>query len=114
MVKGLRKSDRRGIRISDADRDLAAERLSEALAAGRITITEFETRLDAAFAAVHAADLRQPLAELPGCAVVALPDGRKSGAKPMVLRAGAAGLKRTGEWIVPARMQVKGGMGWWS
>ncbi|MEJ7788097.1 MAG: DUF1707 domain-containing protein [Solirubrobacteraceae bacterium] len=111
MVKGLRKSDIRGIRISDADRELAAERLREALAEGRITVTELETRLDAVYAAVHAADLRQPLAELPGGDVVALPVSGKSGAKPTVLRAGAAGLKRTGEWIVPARMQVKSGMG---
>jgi len=28
-----------------------------------------------------------------------------------VLRAGASGIKRTGEWSVPARMRVKSGMG---
>ena len=111
MVKGLRKSDQRGIRISDADREFAAERLREAWAEGRITVMELETRLEEVYAAVYAADLRQPLAELPGGDVVAPPLGGKAGAKPTVLRAGAAGIKRTGEWIVPARLQVKGGMG---
>ena len=111
MVKGLRRSDERDIRISDADRELAAERLREALDDGRITLIEYETRLEAAYAAVHAADLRQPLAGLPGGDAVDLAVGEKSGAKPAVLRVGAAGLKRTGEWIVPARLQVKGSMG---
>jgi hypothetical protein len=110
MIKGLRNGDHRGIRISDGDRELTAQRLQDALAEGRITIEEFETRLDAVNAAVYEADLRQPLAELPGGDLVTLPAG-KSSADPTVLRVGAAGLKRAGEWIVPARLQVKGGMG---
>lgn len=110
-MKGLRKSEQRGIRISDADRELAAELLREALAEGRITIEELETRIDAVHAAVYASDLRGSLAELPGDDVVALSVDGKSGAKPTVLRAGAAGLKRTGDWTVPARMQVKSSMG---
>jgi hypothetical protein len=111
MVRRLRRSDQRAIRISDVDRELAAARLRDALAEGRITITELETRLAAVYAAVHASDLRQPLAELPGGDVIALPVGEESSAKPTVLRAGAAGLKRTGEWIVPARLQVRSGIG---
>jgi hypothetical protein len=111
MIRGLRNGDQRGIRISDGDRDLAAQRLREALAEGRITIEELEARLDAVHAAVYAADLRQPLAELPDGDAVALPVVGRSGADPTVLRVGAAGLKRAGEWIVPARLQVKGGMG---
>ena len=59
-----------------------------------------------------AAELRPPLADLPGDDVVALPVvGALPAAEPLVLRAGASGIKRTGEWSVPARMRVKSGMG---
>jgi len=101
-----------GDRISDADRERAEERLNEALAEGRITVPELEERLDAVYAAVYAADLRLPLAELPGDDIVdPTAGGRRSDAKPLVLRAGASGIKRAGDWTVPARMQVKSGMG---
>lgn len=104
--------DPRSDRISDADRERAVERLHEALAEGRITVPELEARLGAVYAAVHEADLRLPLAELPGDDIVDLPaGGGRSDANPLVLRAGASGIKRAGDWIVPARMQVKSGMG---
>lgn len=101
-----------GVRISDADRERAAERLQKALAEGRITVAELEERVAAVYAAVYAADLRTPLADLPGDDVVALPVvGALPAAERLVLRAGASGIKRTGEWSVPARMRVKSGMG---
>jgi hypothetical protein len=88
------------------------ERLRAALDDGRITMSEYETRLGAVYAAVYATDLRQPLAELPGGDDYVLANaGGTSGVEPTVLRTGATGLSRTGVWIVPVRLQVKGGMG---
>ena len=95
-----------GVRISDSDRERAAERLNQALVEGRITVAELEERVAAVYAALYAAELRPPLADLPGDDVVAL-----QAAEPLVLRAGASGIKRTGEWSVPARMRVKSLMG---
>lgn len=111
MVKVLRKSSQPAIRISDADRELAVERLRTGLDDGRISLLEYETRLEAIYAAVHATDLRQPLAGLPGSDDLVLAVGGRSGEEPTMLRVGAAGLRRTGEWRVPARLQVSGGMG---
>src|SRR3954462_9481807 len=92
-----------GVRISDSDRERAAERLTPGLARGRITLAELEARLAAVYAARYTAELRPPLADLPGDDVLAVPPA----AEPLVLRAGAGGIKRTGEWRVPARMRVK-------
>ena len=101
-----------GFRISDSDRERAAERLNQAFAEGRITVAELEERVGVVYAALYAAELRPPLADLPGDDVVALPGVvALSAAEPLVLRAGASGIKRTGEWSVPARMRVKSLMG---
>ena len=103
-----------GIRISDADRERAAARLNEAMSEGRITLAELEERLTAVYAARYEADLRPPLADLPGSDVVApqavalpsTPDGR-----PVVLKAGMSTIKRTGDWDVPARLRLESSMG---
>jgi hypothetical protein len=62
--------EHRGIRISDADRERAAERLHQALAEGRITLSELEERLGVVYAAKYEVDLLPPLADLPGAEVV--------------------------------------------
>ncbi|CAB4895881.1 unannotated protein [freshwater metagenome] len=111
MVNGLHASVQHDIRISNADRELAVERLRAALDDGRITLHEYETRLEAVYAAVYATDLRQPLAELPGTEDLVQAVGGQSGVGPTVLRVGAGGLRETGAWIVPAHLQVQGGMG---
>jgi hypothetical protein len=53
------------IRASDADRDRAAAALREHLAAGRLTIEEFDERLDQALAAKTLGELDQLMADLP-------------------------------------------------
>jgi len=53
------------IRASDADRDRAAAALREHLAAGRLTIEEFDDRLDQAYAAKTLGELDQVMADLP-------------------------------------------------
>lgn len=97
-----------GFRISDADREHAAQRLHKALTEGRITIVELEERLAVVYAARYEVDLRPPLADLPTDAP--LPVATPSG-PPMVLRTGMGSIKRAGPWRVPPRIRVLSGMG---
>ncbi|MFW5417076.1 DUF1707 domain-containing protein [Nocardiopsis sp. CNT-189] len=53
------------MRVSDAERDVAAQRLAAALSEGRLDMEEYRNRLDAAMSAVTAADLRGLTADLP-------------------------------------------------
>ncbi len=97
-----------GFRISDADREHAAQRLQKALSEGRITVAELEERLGVVYAARYAAELRPPLADLPsdGPPVAVTPAG-----PPLVLKAGMSAIKRTGPWRVPPRIRVLSGVG---
>jgi hypothetical protein len=52
-------------RASDADRDRTAAALREHLAAGRLTIEEFDERLDKVYAAKTLGELDQVMADLP-------------------------------------------------
>ena len=62
------------IRASDADRDRTAALLREHHAAGRLTVEEFNERLDKAYAAKTMGELDQLLADLPGIDLYQLPD----------------------------------------
>jgi len=61
------------IRASDADRDRAAAALREHLAAGRLTIEEFDERLDLAYAAKTLGELDELMADLPASDLGPLP-----------------------------------------
>ena len=103
-----------GIRISDADRERAAARLQQALAEGRITLSELEERLAVVYAARYAADLLPPFADLPGGDVVAVQPATPAPAtagQPLVLRSGMGTLRRSGPWTVPSRILVQSVMG---
>jgi hypothetical protein len=107
-------SEPRGIRISDADRERAAQRLHQALAEGRITLSELEERLAVVYAARYEADLRPPFADLPDAdAVVGRPAAvaPPPDAPPVVLRAGMSTIKRSGAWDVPPRLRLQSAMG---
>jgi hypothetical protein len=54
-----------GVRIGDADREAAATRLREHYATGRLTLDEFQQRLDAVFAAKTDVELAKISADLP-------------------------------------------------
>ncbi|HYB47458.1 MAG TPA: DUF1707 domain-containing protein, partial [Streptosporangiaceae bacterium] len=60
-------------RASDADRDRAADALREHLAAGRLTIEEFDDRLDRAYAAKTLGELAEIMADLPATDLGQLP-----------------------------------------
>jgi hypothetical protein len=53
------------LRASDAERDAAAEKLADAVASGRLTMTEHNSRLDAVFAAGTSDQLAAVVADLP-------------------------------------------------
>ncbi|MDN5860669.1 MAG: DUF1707 domain-containing protein, partial [Pseudonocardia sp.] len=102
-----------GIRISDADRERAAQRLHQAMSEGRITVTELEERLVIVYAARYQAELAPPLADLPGGDILS-PHSTvvpPSSGAPVVLRSGMSRIKRAGRWSVPARLRVQSGMG---
>jgi len=103
----------RGIRISDADRERAAVRLQQALAEGRITLTELEERLAVVYAARYTADLLPPFADLPGGEVVPGAPARAPVApgRPLVLSSATGALRRTGAWTVPSHIRVQSALG---
>jgi uncharacterized membrane protein YccC len=63
------------IRASDEDRDRAAAALRENLAVGRLTLEEFNDRLDQAYAARTTGELDQLMTDLPGADLQQLPGG---------------------------------------
>jgi len=114
------------IRISDADRERAAQRLHTAMAEGRISFAELDERLATVYAARYAEDLQPPLADLPpehppapsglvAAAPAATPTSWQpappAGPAPVVLRSGMGDIKRTGAWQVPPVLEVQSTMG---
>jgi len=83
-----------GIRASDEDRSRAAAALGEHYAAGRLTLEEFQERLDEVYAATTLGELGRLMADLPGTDLGRLPQRRApgTGAGPAGrIRPGAAG-----------------------
>ncbi len=56
---------RRELRVSDAERQAVVRRLERALRDGRLTITEFDERVQAVFAACVRGDLEDLTEDLP-------------------------------------------------
>jgi len=76
-------------RASDADRDRAAAALREHLAVGRLSIEEFDERLDKAYAAKTLGELDQVMADLPAAGPGQLPDApadRPAASPPLTSR----------------------------
>ncbi len=69
-------------RASDADRDQTAAALREHLAAGRLTIEEFDERLDQAFAAKTLGELDALMTDLPAIDLDQVPGIPRSAAGP--------------------------------
>jgi Domain of unknown function (DUF1707) len=95
------------LRISDTDRDRAAEVIREAHAQGRITVDELDERLSSVYAAKTEADLVPVTRDLP-----ATPDPRPAAMAPARGRIGGTarfrtslailgGASRDGAWVVP-------------
>ncbi|TDT40741.1 uncharacterized protein DUF1707 [Streptomyces sp. BK208] len=111
--------DARELRASDADRERVAEVLREALAEGRLDMTEFEERLDATYKARTYGELAPITRDLPVGTVARAPRvsmtkepergegwaGRITGREGSSTWAVAvmSGFQRKGRWTVPRR-----------
>lgn len=113
------RAQRRLMRVSDTDRDQAAEVLREAAAQGRITLDELNERLDRTYAAKTYADLEIVTRDLPaadGAAPAVAPGGfpaERVGGTPGIKFAIAfmSGVRRSGRWVVPSHYTVVAVMG---
>jgi DUF1707 SHOCT-like domain/Cell wall-active antibiotics response LiaF, C-terminal len=103
---------RRHLRVSDADREQAAEVLRTAAGDGRLTLDELDERLTTAYAAKTYADLESVTSDLPGPGM-SPPVAPVSGSHPANRIGGTpgssyavailSGAQRGGRWVVPSR-----------
>lgn len=86
-------------RASDADRDRTVTALQDHLAAGRLTIQEFDERLDQAYAAKTLGELDALMTDLPQADLERLPQAslRRTAASPPPARPGSAGSVQPGQ-----------------
>lgn len=115
-------ADHRHLRVSDADRDQAAEVLRTAAGDGRLTFDELDERLTAAYAAKTYGDLSAVTEDLPAPGLMpptaaaaspgTFPPGRIGGTPGAgVSVAVMSGVERTGPWVAPPRHTVFALMG---
>lgn len=81
------------LRVADSDREEVAELLRNAVAEGRLELTELDERLSLAYAAKTRSELDRITADLP-----AVPG---TTADPLYLRTKSGTVKRNGPWNVP-------------
>ncbi|WP_422770191.1 DUF1707 SHOCT-like domain-containing protein [Plantactinospora sp. WMMC1484] len=92
---------RREVRISDAERETVIARLSAAVAEGRLTLPEFEERVDGVLRARTDGEVEPFVADLPAVAPAVAPD------EVVELSSHAGQIKRSGRWAVPRRLVVR-------
>ena len=85
-----------GIRASDEDRGRIAAALGEHYAAGRLTLEEFQERLDKVYAATTLGELDRLMADLPGTDLGRLPERRAP--EPVQVPAGGSALAWQAAW----------------
>jgi len=110
-------ADRSGMRVSDADREQAADVLREAAGQGRISMDELDERLELAYAAKTYADLAPVTRDLPRPGSAPSPAGRvapsRIGGTPRnkVSIAILSGARRVGAWVLPRKYVAVAVMG---
>ena len=85
-----------GLRASDEDRGRIAAALGEHYAAGRLTLEEFQERLDKVYAATTLGELDRLMADLPGTDLGRLPERRAPG--PVQVPPGGSVLAWRAAW----------------
>lgn len=100
-VSGQGPERRPELRISDADRERAVQRLNDAVTEGRLTMSEFDERVEGVLHARTASELAPYLADLPGAA-----GGPVTAPERQELRTTASTLRRNGRWVVPRQLSV--------
>lgn len=102
-------------RVSDLEREDAADILREAAGEGRLTYTELEDRLETVYAAKTYGELVELTADLPkgllnpSSAAVAVAPGATAYAP--VINAFMSETKRSGGWLAPQRQEVNAVLG---
>src|SRR5215471_3623377 len=102
-------------RVGDAERDAVAGQLREHYATGRLTMDEFQARLDAAYAAVTAGELSRVTADLPwavpaGAAGPGLAVAAAGGGTGHARRYRAPGPPVRRRWRRPAALLIFAGL----
>ena len=92
----------REVRLSDADRERVIGWLNTALGEGRLTLPEFEERVDGVLHAKTYGEVDPYLADLPIAVTPPQPPPREV----VDLRGVASTIKRKGRWHVPRRLNV--------
>jgi hypothetical protein len=94
----------RDMRMSNADRERVVERLNQAVSEGRLTLDEFEERVDGVLKARTYGEIDQFVADLPAVAPAnASPVAAKDRSE---IRNNASTLRRAGRWAVPRKLRV--------
>ena len=111
-------ADRSLMRVSDADRERAAEVLREAAGQGRISMDELDERLELAYAAKTYADLAAVTGDLPQGGAALAPASSTAAASRIGGTPGStfslailSGARRSGAWVVPPRYVAVAVMG---
>ena len=99
------QEERPELRASDADRHATLVRLQDAMAQGRITLTEFEERTRDATGAVTLGQLAAVTADLPG------PGAAVAGADRLELGGTFGSVSRKGHWRVPRELVLRTRLG---
>lgn len=86
--------------MSDTDREGVIARLNAAVAEGRLTLSEFEERVDGVLKARTFGEVEPFVADLPDVPAVAASD-------VVELRSHAGSIKRKGRWSVPRKLVVQ-------
>jgi hypothetical protein len=90
------------MRMSDSDRESVIARLNSAVADGRLTLVEFEDRIDGVLKARTFGEVEPLVADL--AEATAVDD-------VVELRSHASSIKRSGRWPVPRRLVVESAAG---
>jgi uncharacterized protein DUF1707 len=91
-------TDHRGMRISDAERERVVAQLNTAVSEGRLTLAEFEERVDGVLRSRTYGEI-EPY-------VMDLPVQQFKAPESVEIRNRSSSLKRQGRWTVPRRLSI--------
>ncbi|WP_344610923.1 DUF1707 domain-containing protein [Dactylosporangium salmoneum] len=92
-------TDRPDMRISDAERELVVAQLNTAVSEGRLTLAEFEERVDGVLRSRTYGEIEPYVGDLPQKGPMTVPE-------QIEIRNQASSLKRQGRWTVPRRVLI--------
>jgi hypothetical protein len=95
--------DQRQLRLSHDERDRVVQFLNTAFSEGRLTVPEFEERVEGVLQARTYGEIEPFLADLPVATAAPPPPPRDV----LELRSTASTIKRRGRWSVPRRLVIR-------